>query len=239
MISHDTRINDVRMSSSNGSLTGFYFQLEHPALYLPSSARLSAVNRKLKTEFSSFPKCFKAMHLNAQSIQPHLHELRGIVDGLLQAHALFLRNQFSKQSNRRQILTTFLLTFLLLLNKLRRRRLVLQFLVSSPWPEVMNVETVFTSYIAAEVVPLNKVVSPASCGDYPLVAILPVLSKALERIATLQVLQYIEYFNIMDPYQSGFRRQHSTATALVKVTDDIRLALDTRKLTVLVLCCSI
>jgi hypothetical protein len=28
MISHDTRINDVRMSSSNGSLTGFYFQLE-------------------------------------------------------------------------------------------------------------------------------------------------------------------------------------------------------------------
>ncbi|KAI5751709.1 hypothetical protein M8J77_010196 [Diaphorina citri] len=92
-----------------------------------------------------------------------------------------------------------------------------------------------SSWCSAEVVPLNKVVSPASCGDYRPVAILPVLSKALERIATLQMLQYIEYFNIMDPYQSGFRRQHSTATALVKVTDDIRLALDTRKVTVLVL----
>ncbi|KAI5725142.1 hypothetical protein M8J77_011487 [Diaphorina citri] len=92
-----------------------------------------------------------------------------------------------------------------------------------------------SSWCSAEVVPLNKVVSPASCGDYRPVAILPVLSKALERIATLQMLQYIEYFNIMDPYQSGFRKQHSTATALVKVTDDIRLALDTRKVTVLVL----
>ncbi|KAI5710253.1 hypothetical protein M8J75_007042 [Diaphorina citri] len=67
----------------------------NPALYLPSSARLSAVNRKLKTEFSSFPKCFKAMHLNAQSIQPHLHELRGIVDGV-SLHAILVSESWLK-----------------------------------------------------------------------------------------------------------------------------------------------
>ncbi|KAI5725405.1 hypothetical protein M8J77_014921 [Diaphorina citri] len=88
---------------------------------------------------------------------------------------------------------------------------------------------------SAEVIPLNKVASPASCSDFRPVAILPVLSKALEKIATQQIIQYIEAYNILDPFQSGFRKSHSTATALVKVTDDIRLALDTRKVTVLVL----
>ncbi|KAI5746720.1 hypothetical protein M8J77_006740 [Diaphorina citri] len=88
---------------------------------------------------------------------------------------------------------------------------------------------------SAEVIPLNKVASPASCSDFRLVAILPVLSKALVKIATQQIIQYIEAYNILDPFQSGFRKSHSTATALVKVTHDIRLALDTRKVTVLVL----
>ncbi|KAI5732377.1 hypothetical protein M8J77_025851 [Diaphorina citri] len=41
--------------------------------------------------------------------------------------------------------------------------------------------------------------------------------------------------NVLDPFQSGFRRQHCTATALVKVTDDIRLSLDAGKVTFLVL----
>ncbi|KAL1448214.1 hypothetical protein WDU94_005667 [Cyamophila willieti] len=80
-----------------------------------------------------------------------------------------------------------------------------------------------TEWKSANVVPLRKVNSPSSCNDYRPISLLPTLSKALEKL------------NIMDPFQSGFRRRHSTATALVKVTDDIRLSLDAGKVTFLVL----
>ena len=39
----------------------------------------------------------------------------------------------------------------------------------------------------------------------------------------------------MNPFQSGFRPGHSTSTALVKISDDIRLGMENQKLTVLTL----
>ena len=41
--------------------------------------------------------------------------------------------------------------------------------------------------------------------------------------------------NILEKYQSGFRTNHSTETALLKILNDIRCNLDNHKLTVLVL----
>lgn len=39
----------------------------------------------------------------------------------------------------------------------------------------------------------------------------------------------------MYKYQSGYRKMYSTQTALIRVLDDIRKAIDTRRLTVLML----
>ncbi|KAL1445910.1 hypothetical protein WDU94_005593 [Cyamophila willieti] len=92
-----------------------------------------------------------------------------------------------------------------------------------------------TEWKSANVVPLQKVTSPSSCNDYRPISLLPLLSKALEKLAIWQIIDYAESQNVLDLFQSGFRRRHSTATALVKVTDDIRLSLDAGKVTFLVL----
>jgi hypothetical protein len=49
------------------------------------------------------------------------------------------------------------------------------------------------------------------------------------------VLEHINGRNLLSDFQSGFRREHSTATALVRVTEDLRSAKAEGKVTVNVL----
>jgi hypothetical protein len=88
---------------------------------------------------------------------------------------------------------------------------------------------------SAEVLPLQKTTSPASPADFRPISILPALSKCLERVAHHQLSKFILNNNLLSIFQSGFRPLHSTATALLKITDDIRLAMDRRQLTILTL----
>lgn len=83
--------------------------------------------------------------------------------------------------------------------------------------------------------PLNKVPSPSQPQDYRPISILPALSKGLERIVHTQISEFFAMNNIINVFQSGFRQQHSTETALLKVTDDIRLAMDRSQCTLLTL----
>jgi len=69
--------------------------------------------------------------------------------------------------------------------------------------------------------------------DYRPVSILCVLSKVLEKIVHEQMCEYVEQNDILSPLQSGFRKNYSTITALLKVTDDINKAMDNSKLTLL------
>ncbi|MDW0176924.1 MAG: reverse transcriptase family protein [Nitrososphaeraceae archaeon] len=64
---------------------------------------------------------------------------------------------------------------------------------------------------------------------------LPLLSKVFERIIHSQLVNFLDTHKLLDPFQSGFRTGHSTSTALVKVTDDIRLAMNNTQITILVL----
>jgi hypothetical protein len=62
-----------------------------------------------------------------------------------------------------------------------------------------------------------------------------VLAKTLEKIVHKQVSEYLDKFNILNCFQSGFRKGHSTVTTLACVTDAIRESIDNRELSLLIL----
>lgn len=61
------------------------------------------------------------------------------------------------------------------------------------------------------------------------------MSKVLEKIVLHQLSSFLDTHNILDKYQSGFRAFHSTESALLKVFNDVLLAADSGKSTVVIL----
>ena len=92
-----------------------------------------------------------------------------------------------------------------------------------------------TEWKQAYVIPLPKIASPTQPKDFRPISILPLLSKVFERIVHSQLVKFLGAHQLLNPLQSGFRTGHSTSTALVKITDDIRLAMNNTQITLLVL----
>ena len=87
----------------------------------------------------------------------------------------------------------------------------------------------------AIVIPLLKKQSldPDVLSNYRPVSNLPQLSKTLENVVANQLMYHAN--NMSDMYQSAYRKHHSTETALLCVTNDIKLAMDSKKGTILVM----
>jgi hypothetical protein len=82
--------------------------------------------------------------------------------------------------------------------------------------------------------PIPKTPNPSAPCDYRPISILCSLSKALERLVHRQVSSHLCRINFFSKFQSGFRPHHSTCTALLRMTDDMRAAMDKRLVTILV-----
>ena len=67
------------------------------------------------------------------------------------------------------------------------------------------------------------------------ISLLSVLFKIFEKLIYRQIVDYFTKNNLLPKLQSGFRKGYSTATALLKVLDDILLAADRGEKTGLVL----
>ena len=63
-------------------------------------------------------------------------------------------------------------------------------------------------------------------GKYRPISNLSFISKFIERVIHRQLSTYAESNNLLPSTRSGFRRSHSTETAVIKVYNDVVLALD-------------
>uniref|UniRef100_A0A8C6ML89 Reverse transcriptase domain-containing protein n=1 Tax=Nothobranchius furzeri TaxID=105023 RepID=A0A8C6ML89_NOTFU len=92
------------------------------------------------------------------------------------------------------------------------------------------------SWKHAVVQPLLKKPSldPSTVSNYRPISKLPFLSKVLEKVVYLQLTEFLHANDICEKFQSGFKKGHSTETALLRVLNDILLATDSGDFEVLV-----
>ena len=67
--------------------------------------------------------------------------------------------------------------------------------------------------------------------NYRPISILPVMSKIMEKPVNVQLQRYLQRFDLLSSFQSGFRQHHSMESAVIYFTDEIRRSAESGKLT--------
>ena len=101
-------------------------------------------------------------------------------------------------------------------------------LSSSTMPDCLN-EALLTPILKKAQLDSNDL------NNYRLISNLPYLSKLIEHVVAAQLVCHLERHSISEPFQSAYRKLHSTETALTYVTNDILCALDRRESVFIVL----
>ena len=78
----------------------------------------------------------------------------------------------------------------------------------------------------ARVIPIFKSDDQSLFTNYRPISVLPSFSKFFERVIYYRLMQYLMNFNILCSNQYGFRKNHSTALALIDLHDKISTASD-------------
>ena len=73
------------------------------------------------------------------------------------------------------------------------------------------------------------------CRNFRPISNLTFLSKVIEKVVVLQLVDYNDSNGLCEMFQSAYRANHSTETALIRVYNNIALSIESRKSVVLVL----
>ena len=87
----------------------------------------------------------------------------------------------------------------------------------------------------ARVSPLNKNGQINLPGNYRPISVLLAVSKVMERILYDQLYDYLTKFQLLNDCQFGFRKSHSTATALLDCTNSWYMNIDKKLFNLVVL----
>lgn len=83
----------------------------------------------------------------------------------------------------------------------------------------------------AQITPIFKSDDPTNVSNYRPIAILPTVSKLLEKTSYNQLISYLEDNNLLSDCQHGFRPLRSTMSALLLFTEQIRASLNKGQVT--------
>ena len=92
-----------------------------------------------------------------------------------------------------------------------------------------------SAWKTAKVIPLFKKNDATLPKNYRPVALLPITSKILERVVYIQLINYLEENNLLHHSHHGFRKHHSTTSALIEMYSSWVEAYEKDKVTAVVL----
>ena len=107
--------------------------------------------------------------------------------------------------------------------------------IAKPITYLVNL-TISTGLIPAEwkdarVTPIFKSGARNDVNNYRPISVLPPVSRIMERAIQVQFLAFLTEHDLLSDYQSGFRKKHSTETAVVYLTDYILEHMDRQMIT--------